>query len=489
MLWGCVLVMAVIMVLWLYSVIMFGMTMEFLVSITLLTAILLLVRLLFRGRVRAYVIHGLWMLIVLRLLLCVIFSFFSGNSSPEGAWSVNRVADNAMRAWVDVQERQESTEEKIAEEGEVQPVIFELGAIRLRLWVRGVWLLGSVVFMMLFAFLNERFRRKVYRTRTRLKLRYEEYPVYQVPQMFSPFVLRIRRERAIYLTEDIAEDEEKRKYVIAHEACHIEYHDLFWAAVRNMVLACFWFHPLVWMAAIYSKRDNEVACDERAVQKLGESERKNYGEVLLDMVDGTNRKEDIFYLATTMTAGRSEIYQRIRLLTETKKSQFISTVSAITVWLLLLVTCFTSYREVHGLNEVETIRQFLYYDSQGYRNGALQLYPGGHSGFLNWLDDDTIFTSYAGVKVQRICSIESVKADTMGDFTEWVPDADLYTELKWYRVNLIRRRKTWNEYKDNYVYEKFLTQELVLLGKVEPEADWQIVDWLDKDEREDEWFE
>lgn len=470
---------AVLMMFWLYNIIMFGMTLEFLVSVTALTALLLVVRFCFRGRIRASVIHGLWLLIVLRLLLCAVFSFGGENSAPQGRWSVSRLAGNAVQMF--------TPKEEMGEEGRIEPVVFDVGAISLPPWARIVWLVGSVVFVGVFIFLNERFRRRVYRTRIRLHFPDEEYPVYQAPHIFSPFVLRIRRERAIYLTEDIAGDEAKRKYVIAHETCHIKCHDLFWAFIRNMVLACFWFHPLMWIAAIASKRDNETACDERAVRKLGgRSERQNYGKALLAMVDEQNRREDIFYLATTMTTGKRELYQRIKLLTGEKKERLITAASIAVVCLLLFVTCFTSGAKIHGLSEEETIRQYLYYDSQQYQRGMEQLYPGT----CHWLSD--IFRwKYSGLQAQEIQSIRKEEPQTAADIDEavgideWVPEWDVsYTELVWYRVNLVRACSVWDYGKDDFAVKYLPKSDCVLLGKAETEDDWRIVYWMDEGERE-----
>lgn len=467
---------AIIMILWLYNIIIVGMTLEFLVSATVLTALLLLVRFCFRGRIRASVINSLWILIVLRLLLCAIFSFAGENGAPAGKWNVSRITNSVMRVV--------TPEDDKEEEGRIEPVVFDIGAISLPLWTRVVWLGGCIVFVAVFIFLNERFRRRVYRTRIRLRLPDEEYPVYQVPHIFSPFVFRIRRERAVYLTEDIARDEEKRKYVIAHEACHIQHHDLFWALVRNMVLACFWFHPIIWIAAIASKRDSETACDERAVRKLGgRSERQNYGKVLLDMVDEQNRKEDIFYLATTMTAGKKELYQRIKLLTEEKKERFITAACIPLICLVLFVTCFTSGAKINGLNEEETIRQYLYYDSQQYRRGMLQLYPDTYLSY-HWVND-ALQWKYYGVRAQKILSIQREKAETAVDTDEWVTEEDVsYTELFWYRVDLIRACEVWDYNKSDFVIKNLPRTDYVLLGKAETEDDWRIVYWMDEEERE-----
>ena len=451
-----------VMILWIYGILTYGMTMELLLSVTVIAAVLLLVRVIIRGKVRATVMHGLWLLMVLRLLLCAVFVFFDESSAPEGNWSVDRAVNHMVHIWQQEDDKNQSAEK-------INPVVYDIGAIRIPLRVRAIWMLGSIAFLMLFAYLNERFRRKIYDSRERIRVKDCEYPVYQVPQLFSPCVLRIRRERAIYLTEELAEDEEKRKYVITHETCHIKYHDLFWACVRNFVLACFWFHPLIWIAAIQSKRDNEIACDERAIHMLGENSRKNYGKVLLEMVDSTNRKEDIFYLATTMTAGRKEIYHRIRLIALGRKSQIVSILSALLICFVVVCTCFTSHVETLDLDAEETIRQYLYYDSQQYVKGKLVLFPNASG---------AIFDTMTGYNISdrgKAQKVRSIKKEEMGEqITEL--ELDTYTELEWYSAEVLRRE----EYYGDSLWRKeknFWKKEYYLLGKSKWDHAWKILDW------------
>ena len=457
-----------VMILWIYGILTYGMTMELLLSVTVIAAVLLLVRVIIRGKVRATVMHGLWLLMVLRLLLCVVLGPWVGGSAPEGSWSVNRAVNHTLQIWQQGDKEDQSTEE-------IEPAVYDIGAIRIPLRVRAIWIIGSIAFLMLFAYLNERFRRKIYDSRERIWLKYCEYPIYQVPKLFSPCVLRIRREKAIYLTEELAKDEEKRKYVIAHETCHIKYHDLFWACVRNFVLACFWFHPLIWIAAIQSKRDNEIACDERAIHMLGESSRKAYGEALLDMVDSTNRKEDIFYLATTMTAGKKEIYHRIRLITLGAKSQIVSTLSALLICFVVVCTCFTTHVEAHDLDAEETIRQSLYYVSQQHPKGTTRLFPS--SGWYAYAPSSFIKKSPQGVR--------SIKKEEMEEQMkeldeEQMKKLDTYAELAWYSAEVLRRE----EYYGDSLWRKeknFWKKEYYLLGKLKSDSDWQILEWRRED--------
>ena len=53
--------------------------------------------------------------------------------------------------------------------------------------------------------------------------------------------------------------------------------------MRLAALALHWYNPLVWAAAILSKRDAELACDEAVLRLLGEAERQSYGETLISL--------------------------------------------------------------------------------------------------------------------------------------------------------------------------------------------------------------
>lgn len=94
----------------------------------------------------------------------------------------------------------------------------------------------------------------------------------------SPFILGILRPR-IYLPS--AMDREQFTYVLAHEHAHLKRRDHWWKPLGFLLLAVYWFHPLVWAAYILFCRDMELACDERVVRDMGIWERKLYSEILL----------------------------------------------------------------------------------------------------------------------------------------------------------------------------------------------------------------
>lgn len=94
----------------------------------------------------------------------------------------------------------------------------------------------------------------------------------------TPFLLGVLRPR-IYLPSDL--DSAAAAYVVAHERAHLARRDHWWKPLGFLLLAVYWFHPLVWLAYALFCRDMELACDQRVARGLEPRERKAYSMALL----------------------------------------------------------------------------------------------------------------------------------------------------------------------------------------------------------------
>lgn len=68
--------------------------------------------------------------------------------------------------------------------------------------------------------------------------------------------------------------------VLAHERCHVERGDLWAHAVGTLATAVYWFHPLVWWAAVQQRREAEFAVDDAMVL---EGDAPEYAQELLSV--------------------------------------------------------------------------------------------------------------------------------------------------------------------------------------------------------------
>ena len=100
----------------------------------------------------------------------------------------------------------------------------------------------------------------------------------QSERVDTPFVLGLFRP-TVYLPYSLAESD--LEYVVAHERAHIRRKDHWWKLLGFVLLAVYWFHPLLWVAYGLLCRDMELACDERVIRELEQEERRAYAEALL----------------------------------------------------------------------------------------------------------------------------------------------------------------------------------------------------------------
>jgi TonB family protein len=75
--------------------------------------------------------------------------------------------------------------------------------------------------------------------------------------------------------------EDRRRIVLSHELAHIARHDWLLQICAELARAIYWFHPLVWLAAIRLRQESERACDDAVL--LSGVAPSHYASQLLDL--------------------------------------------------------------------------------------------------------------------------------------------------------------------------------------------------------------
>ncbi|MBD5460273.1 MAG: hypothetical protein HDR26_04930, partial [Lachnospiraceae bacterium] len=189
----------------------------------------------------------------------------------------------------------------------------------------GVWLAG--VFLLISYSVLGFFRLRG-RIRTAVIVREN---IYQSENINSAFVLGLLRPR-IYLPFRM--DRQNLEYVILHEQAHIRRRDYFWKPLGFLLLAVYWFNPLVWLSYVLLCRDIELACDEKVVRELGREQRADYSQALLAC---SVRRRSI--AACPLAFGEVGVKGRVKSVLHYKKPAFWVTVAAVAVCLIVAV-CF-----------------------------------------------------------------------------------------------------------------------------------------------------
>ena len=102
-------------------------------------------------------------------------------------------------------------------------------------------------------------------------------------------------------------------WILRHELRHAAARDTIGIAVREIALAAFWFHPVVWLAARKWEAATELACDRDVVGS--DAEAVDYADVLYGILLNVRQRQRV-RMATGLFATRSSIGTRIAALVE-----------------------------------------------------------------------------------------------------------------------------------------------------------------------------
>lgn len=149
----------------------------------------------------------------------------------------------------------------------------------------------------------------------------------------APFVLGVFRPR-IYLPLSV--NPYDVPYILAHERAHLTRRDHWRKPIAYVLLAIFWFQPLMWVAFILLCRDVEFACDERALRALGVDvqSKKAYAEALLR---STNPRTPA--IACPLAFGGLQVKQRVHSVVKYRKPAAIRVLAALLVCAVVAI-CF-----------------------------------------------------------------------------------------------------------------------------------------------------
>lgn len=166
--------------------------------------------------------------------------------------------------------------------------------------------------------------------------------VYLCDNIKSPFILGVFRPR-IYLTSGM--DEAARDCVLRHERAHLRRWDHVWKPLGFVLLAVYWYNPLVWLAYILFCRDMELACDERVIRDMAAEERAAYSQALLDCSRGRR-----WVAACPLAFGEVGVKTRVKAVLWYKKPGFWVSVAAVLVCIAVAV-CFLTNPKGAGNEE------------------------------------------------------------------------------------------------------------------------------------------
>ena len=294
-------------------------------TLSALIAAVLLVRAIFKNRVPKRMIYALWLVVLLKLCLpgtLVSLPVLPAEDAAaptqsaeqpvqttpviqQPAQTVTKPQTPAQQPVSPVQETAKPAAKPLAT-AQILQIVWFSGSALLGLWLFGTWLTFTIRLRKSRKFLGRQGRTNIYVSK----------------HIKSPCLAGLIP--AVYLTEDVLRND-TTELIVRHELTHLHHLDFLWSLCRTIAVIVYWWNPLIWLAAICSKRDAELACDEAVAARLPESKRLAYARAILAQAP---RK------ASALSLAGPPVKERILFLTKKQRTSVLCVVLA----LLLVVS-------------------------------------------------------------------------------------------------------------------------------------------------------
>ncbi len=288
-------------------------------TVSALILAVLLVRAIFKNRVPKRMVYTLWLVVLVKLCLPGTLVSLPVLPAEEAVAPVQRVelpaqplpAQQPAQAVTQPQTpvQQPVSPAQGAAEAPAKPLtamqIFQIvwagGSALLGLWLFGTWLVFTVRLHKSRRFLSKRGGTRIYVSST----------------VKSPCLTGLVP--AVYLTEDVLQTPET-ELILRHELTHLRHLDFLWSLCRTAAVILYWWNPFIWLAAILSKRDAELACDEAVAAGLSDAQRLAYARAILAQAP---RK------AAALSLAGPPVRERILFLTKKQRTSVLCVILAL----------------------------------------------------------------------------------------------------------------------------------------------------------------
>ena len=289
-------------------------------TVSALIAVVLLVRAIFKNRVPKRMLYALWLVVLLKLCLpgtLVSLPVLPAEDAAVPAQSAERPVQTApviQRPAQTVTKPQTPAQQPVSPVQEtakpaakplttaqILQIAWFSGSALLGLWMLGTWLVFTV---------------RLHRSRKFLG-KHGRTNIYVSNRIQSPCLAGLIP--AVYLTEDVLQTDEA-ELIVRHELTHLRHLDFLWSFCRTAAVIVYWWNPFIWLAAICSKRDAELACDEAVAAGLSDAQRLAYARAILAQAP---RK------AAALSLAGPPVRERILFLTKKQRTSVLCVILAL----------------------------------------------------------------------------------------------------------------------------------------------------------------
>ncbi|MBN1480103.1 redoxin domain-containing protein, partial [candidate division KSB1 bacterium] len=330
---------------------------------TVVIALIMIFRLLFRDRLPARWQHALWFLLIIRLILPNIpspLSLFNLTQNIQPPLFQPNRPDGF---------RQEIAATSQQQDLSASPVHFSQYEILTKsqpsasretidtndklviLWCIGIVLLFGYAFLTNIRLLT-RFKRaqrssdvrllsilKICQQKLSISAQCQIYLSDQIKTPLSHGMLTPRIILSAHLHGELSDSQ--LEHIFLHELAHFKRRDLLLATLTTLLQIVYWFNPAVWFAFYVMRQDRESACDEIVLKHIGARNSHHYGQTLISLLRNKSHKF-LQPLSVGLSDDKSNLKRRILMIANFSKKSGWWSVFAVVLMVLLSALLLTN---------------------------------------------------------------------------------------------------------------------------------------------------
>ena len=351
--------------------------------VTVLIALILALKALFRDKLPVRWHAALWLVLVARMILpwapespVSVFNLLPSAAQSivvdeavlparENSRSFRVPAGPRQRELVTAETRPSVEERVSAIEAARSPAAPAVGARIKAYWLPILWAAGALGVLAYVFVTNRLFLRRIYRQRpltddATLKLLedckqtigvHQPLLVYPAPGRTSPALLGFIRPRLLMPSGMLdSMGPAQLRHVFLHELAHIKRYDIPLNWLVAVLQAIHWFNPAVWYAFYRMRADRELACDALALSRLEPGEPQEYGNTIVRLLERVAQPRPLAGMAGILE-NKTQLKRRIEMITRFKGTSYRWNTLSVALLVLLGVVGLTNANKVSGATE------------------------------------------------------------------------------------------------------------------------------------------
>ncbi|MCQ4636719.1 M56 family metallopeptidase [Anaerovorax odorimutans] len=238
------------------------------------------------------------------------------------------------------------------------------------------------------------------------------------PELTTPLSMGIFKKTQATLLPDRYYTMDELRLIFRHELHHIQRRDVDTKIFLSFCRAMCWFNPLVWIAIRRASDDLELSCDEIVLENSGDSERRQYAELLLRTA-GNSRG-----FTTCLSAAASSLRYRLKSVVQPHARR-----TGIALLAAMMLVCCMSYGSVSIVSDRGTVGSLVLSNIAAEDVSALYYYDDPNT------DDSDDGYTLTSCSEELMAYLESLKADkllnrSLSSFYDDAPTLSLEVETE-----------------------------------------------------------